>query len=702
MDHLAKWIWLDKSIYPNDQTSEITYFDPQREKNPFVTAEFKLEKHYEKTAVKAEVSVSADVTFRLFMNGNYVGNGPACAGGDYGSTTPMPKHYYNTYTVSLDSETVEFYVLVQKNIIAQLEMSQGRPGMILSAEIEFADGSKETVVSDRHWLARKDLRRYTFGRTDFTVRPDEWHFANEIGDERVLKAAPIAMLAEEKILPPGFAPITVNPGEIKTVEFEFEKIYSCYYHLNVSAESECMIQVTGWERVIENAKFAETVLFDRGLDFRGAHMTSIGNARLYIVNSGKKPVTVNEFSLCFEHYPVEQEGSFVSSDANLNKIYDMGKWALKICRQTIELDSPLHLENLGCTGDYMIASLMNYFVYGDPKLTRFDIVRTADYMVTTGGYMFHTTYSMMWIFMLYDYYTFTADKAIFAETKEALITLLERFHSYTDERGIITHPESYMFLDWLTVDGFSLHHPPAALGQAALNAFYAGGLATALKIFEITGDDALCKKYSARLAMLKQAYSLFYDEDRQLYFDGLNEDYEVKKFIPENPKKRYFSLHTNTLAVLYDLVPEEQAAALLTRALEDQTITQPQPYFMHFVMEAIYKAGLFGTYGLPQLRRWTAMTEFEKGLQEGWYAMGGYGFDYSHVWGGTPTYQLPSKLMGFTMVKPGFEEISLHPKLYDLDDAAIEMPTPYGMITVAMKRGEEPKISVPSEIKLTK
>ncbi len=44
------------------------------------------------------------------------------------------------------------------------------------------------------------------------------------------------------------------------------------------------------------------------------------------------------------------------SDQDLNEIYELGKHTLKICRQTIELDSPMHQENLGCIGDYMISA----------------------------------------------------------------------------------------------------------------------------------------------------------------------------------------------------------------------------------------------------------------------------------------------------------------------------------------------------------
>ena len=80
--------------------------------------------------------------------------------------------------------------------------------------------------------------------------------------------------------------------------------------------------------------------------------------------------------------------------------------------------------------------------------------------------------------------------------------------------------------------------------------------------------------------------------------------------------------------------------------------------------------------------------------------MSGYGFDYSHVWGGTPTYQLPSKIMGFEMKEAGFKEILLNPQTFGLDYANVKMPTTYGYICVELKKGEKPIISVPDEIKV--
>lgn len=706
MNNSAKWIWLDKEHYPMHQKSEFTYYDKSRTDYKFVVADFKYSKLYSKKITKAVIGICADVKFWLYVNGKFVGLGPVCQGGDYANTKPMPVQYYNTYETEICGNSIDFYVSVQKNITVQCDMSKGKPGLIMSAELYFDDGTKETIVTDDSWQCRINNSRYAVGKTDYTLCDDEWHNAEITESIWNLKKAPIEMLHEEEILPMNFSPIAVKSKQTKEITLEFDKIYSCYYCLSACCEdkySDYTIQIAEYEKEEKKANIVESVKGKGKINFRSLGMHSAGAVKLLIVNDSSKDLYIDKFSIRFCHYPITAEGSFECSDSVLNDVYKLGKHALKICRQTIELDSPNHQENLGCTGDYFIASLMNYFTYGDTALTRLDIVRTADYIEMTDGYMFHTTYSMIWILMLYDYYMFTADNEIFKEAYGALTALLERFHSYTDERGIIVNPDSYMFVDWLEADGMSMHHPPAALGQAVLNAFYYGGLMTAVKIFEIIKDKDSVQKYSKRAETLKKAFNeLFYDKERKLYFDGLNEKGEVRKYLPENVDKRYFSWHTNSLAVLFDIAPSEIQADIMERILNDMSLINPQPYFMHFVFEAIDKAGIFDKYGIEQLLRWKQMAEFPKGLQEGWYDMSGYGFDYSHVWGGTPTYQLPSKLMGFEMIEPGFKKIKLNPMLYGLDYAKIKMPTPYGYITVNLFKDKETEIIIPKEIELVK
>ena len=62
------------------------------------------------------------------------------------------------------------------------------------------------------------------------------------------------------------------------------------------------------------------------------------------------------------------------------------------------------------------------------------------------------------------------DRALVRELYPVMRLLLARLGSYKGESGTIENPPSFMFVDWGTLDGNSMHHPPMALGQAALNA----------------------------------------------------------------------------------------------------------------------------------------------------------------------------------------------------------------------------------------
>ena len=58
-------------------------------------------------------------------------------------------------------------------------------------------------------------------------------------------------------------------------------------------------------------------------------------------------------------------------------------------------------------------------------------------------------------------------------------------------------------------------------------------------------------------------------------------------------------------------------------------------------------------------------------------------------------------LSGLEIVRPGFEEIKLAPRLYGLESADISIPTPFGYITIKTEKGKQAEITIPDEIKYT-
>ena len=141
-------------------------------------------------------------------------------------------------------------------------------------------------------------------------------------------------------------------------------------------------------------------------------------------------------------------------------------------------------------------------------------------------------------------------------------------------------------------------------------------------------------------------------------------------------------MHTNALAVATGIAAPELHAEILQRVLQDRSVPKVQPYFMHFVFQALHQAGLFSSVALGEMRRWKVLLDEHPGsLKEGW----DFG-DYSHAWSATPAYQLSAHVLGVLPLAPGFSQVSIRPMLGDLQWASGAVPTPGGLIELSWNK----------------
>jgi hypothetical protein len=341
------------------------------------------------------------------------------------------------------------------------------------------------------------------------------------------------------------------------------------------------------------------------------------------------------------------------------------------------------------------------------RLAEFDLERTAELLRHNDGRMFHTTYSLIWVRMLYDVYMFGGNFEMLTECRDALDLLLARFETYIGENHLIENPPDYMFVDWIYIDGLSMHHPPKALGQTVLNMFYFMALEYSERIYSLLGDTVSSSNCNKKKEALQKAVNtLLFDSERGMYFEGLNTpipEEQVNQWQPQNVKKRYYLKHSNIMAVYTSICDSDTARMLIEKIMNDEIEGNVQPYFQHYLLEAIYTHGLREKYTLSVVERWKdAIRECDKGLPEGFYAPEPtYRFDRSHAWGGTPLYSLPKALTGLSIEEPTYRKIKLKPSLLGLEKAKVEIPTPYGMIVCEMKQGEKPEVVAPDEISVT-
>ena len=715
----AEWIWLDSTIYPDYQSCAFSSYMP-KEKQRFRVALFRKEISLTHSPEKVTAWVSADTRYRIYINGRLAGRGPAEPGGDWGDTNPTEHWFYDDYDLTPRFQKGSNVISVEVAMDTGIEShySMGRGGLLFETEARLEDGKTEKIVTDASWRAipgeafvavdRYDARKEPTGWQLPGYDDDQWSKVQRIGIPpsgpwnllpREVPPLMEAALPAERIIVPfdefkeriknpkamlrfDDSVTTIGPGSDISFWVDFGKEVVGHPKLTVSGSEGTRIDLA-YEEIAGKAHRTDTYILREGLQtYEIFHLEGYRYVRV-TVGALDNPLELIRFSTTFTSYPVEYIGEFSCSEELLNRIWKVGRWTNQICMQGYHLDSPIHQEPLSDPGDYLIESLINYCTFGVPWLVRQDLLRIAYLLRSKKGLMFHTSYSLLWLQMIVDYYTYTGDETLVATVAPIVHQLMNVFEGYQGKTGLIDWPPNYMFMDWVHVGDFNLHHPPRIIGQGYLTAFYYKALRNGAQISVITGDEERRLRYEGLAASVSEAFHHhLWDDARGLYRDGTSVDPPLtpNRWLPPDENGPYFSQHTNALAVAYDLAPRDLHRAIIWRILEDRSLIQAQPYFMHFIFEGIHHAGLFEEHGLKQIRRWAKLlAEHPSSWKEVW-GNAGFDCDYSHAWSGTPTYQLSTRVLGITPAAAGFKEINVKPCLGDLRWARGVIPSGYGKI----------------------
>lgn len=132
------------------------------------------------------------------------------------------------------------------------------------------------------------------------------------------------------------------------------------------------------------------------------------------------------------------------------------------------------------------------------------------------------------------------------------------------------------------------------------------------------------------------------------------------------------------------------SAAVMKRVMA-RTDLNCQPYFMHFVFDALAAAGpdVYAQFATPEMRRWE-VNPVTKTAREMW-ANG----DWSHGWVATPVVQMSERILGVVGRPTGIIEIL--PNVCDLAWAKGSAPAGDAKVEVSWKR-EGPAVRVEVEI----
>jgi alpha-L-rhamnosidase len=641
--------------------------------------------------------ISADVFYRLYVNGKLVSRGPADMGRDYDREDRAPRWMYDGRDAStwLHSGANTIAVEVANRRFVGSRVSRRSGSLLLEASIKTQAGVVK-LTTDSTWKCQPDLSWSREGEWDATREAAGWQMAGfddaswgtakEIDSVWTpLAASQLPPLMEgsfpfQTSVPSPSAPLTITRDQSVTYTHRTE--LAAYPGLVIDGVRGTTVRIVPGEQAGNRSRVITLHLRDGLQQFEYPHLDSYSVLNLEFEHVTRPIKLLNVHSIA-SSMPVEYRGSFACSNEEWNHLWNTSRWLTQICMQTHHLDSPNHQEPICDPGDYLIESHANYYAFGSPWLARQDLIKFGLLLKDLNYQNFHTSYSLLWLQMLMKYYDYTGDASVVKQLAPEVFGLLDTFKGWIGANGLISEAPNYMFMDWVRIEGFECHHPPAVIGQGYMTATYYNAIKDAARTAGIVGNQARVAEFEALRKQVKSAFNReLWSADRGIYRDGKPFQTHVKpgQWMPADKDVETFSPHVNTLAVLYDLAPAEKQSQIMATIQARENPLNCEPYFMYFVLEALAHCGRFDQDGPSILARWRILPDTDT-----YHEMWNEG-DLSHAWGSAPLVQMSSTVLGVRPSSPGWGGVSVKPVLGSLSWARGIVPTPRGDIRVSFKQ----------------
>ncbi|MBN2001697.1 alpha-L-rhamnosidase N-terminal domain-containing protein [candidate division KSB1 bacterium] len=417
------------------------------------------------------------------------------------------------------------------------------------------------------------------------------------------------------------------------------------------------------------------------------------------IQTADDPLIIEDIYNIFTAYPFSQNAAFTSDRPELNAIWQTGWRTARLCALETYYDCPYY-EQLQYIGDTRIQALISMAVSGDDRLARnalelFDNSRVSDGITQSrypsAVYQFIPPFSLIWIYMIHDYYMYREDLTFIQSFIPGMNAVLDFFERHLDFNGLLSGLEWFNFVDW--ADEYSWGVPPGVdTGHSALASLqYVYALQKAADIYNALNQIDRAERCSRIEERIRKAVrDLCYDNEKQLFTD--------------TPHKRVFSQHTNIMAVLTNTAKPGQQQKLIKTVLTDSTLVQCTMYFRFYLFRALKKTGLGDLY-TGQLGPWRRMLEY------GFTTFGETDIGSKavvdsrsdcHAWSASPNFDFLTIICGIEPAQPGFKSVIISPALGEINKVTGQMPTPEGLIKVAftqLGKKREAIVDLPAGVK---
>ncbi len=387
-------------------------------------------------------------------------------------------------------------------------------------------------------------------------------------------------------------------------------------------------------------------------------------------------------------YPVAQRATFTSSDPLLNRIYETAAYTAHLCMQDGVWDAPKR-DRGRWAGDLDIETPVIYSAFGDTAAVEDTLARLARDTAPNHAVNGIPSYTALWLTTVARLYQFSGNKAFVAAQHDNILSMLARLDADRDPATGLLKPtqRGWGFVDWSP--GLYANTPEVLTGTTLQ---YLRAYQAAPALLRAAGDEANANHYSHSAERLAQAAR--------------------DSFFPPGTHTLGVTWQLNTLAVLTGISSENTPA--IWSSIFAPTDPVISPYFNAYLLDAMTLTGhsqealnWMRTYWGGMLAegatsfwesydlRWQK-SDFHLGLQAD--GTSGFFVSLAHGWSAGPVPWIAENILGVRPLAPGYSSVAIHPQLLGLTSARGTVPTPHGMISVAMDSDHTLTLDLPSGV----
>lgn len=396
-------------------------------------------------------------------------------------------------------------------------------------------------------------------------------------------------------------------------------------------------------------------------------------------------VSVDSVSMLYEYLPVADRGKFRSSDAQLNKIWDIAKYTMELTTREFFIDG-IKRDRWIWSGDAYQSYLMNYYLaFDSPSVKRTTLALRGKEPVSAhiNTIMDYTFY---WFLGVHDYYKYTGDKEFVVQLYPRMKSLIDYCLSRRNANGMMEGlAGDWVFIDWA--------EKLSKQGEVSFEQLlFCRSLETMALCADLANDASGAAEYRKTAADLKtKIFAAYWNNDKKALVhspvDGVQSDNVTR--------------YANMFGIFFDYFNKEQKEQVKHSVLLNDKVQKiVTPYMRFYELEALCAMGeqdyvlkeikdyWGGMLDLGATSFWEEYNPDKKGEEH--YAMYGrqFGKSLCHAWGASPIYLMGRYYLGVQPISAGYETYSIQPVLGGLKWMEGSVPTPAGDIKIYCSTNE--------------